>query len=110
MSNEIVSQLGFDAGAAISELRKLDSALKSTDKNLGSLAAGFAVFNSKAGQTPAAMAALAKSAQTLGASLGGVPNAANAAGSSLKNLVSPQTGAQLAATGAQVQRLTTSVG
>jgi TP901 family phage tail tape measure protein len=106
MSNEILSTLGFDASKAISELKKLDSALASTDKNFGNLALGMATFNSKAGQVPATLAALAASAQKLGASLGSVPGAAGAAATNLKALTSVNVGQ----TTQSVERLTTSVG
>ncbi len=108
MSDQIISQLGFDAGNALAELKKLDSAFKATDKSLGSLAQGFAAFNSVTASTN--LSKLASQAQGLAGALGSVPGAASAAANNLKQLTSPALASGVAANVQQVQRLTTSVG
>lgn len=64
MSDEILSQLGFDASGAISELRKLDKQFTSSDGSLGKFAQGLSAFNPIAAKTASGLQKLAADADT----------------------------------------------
>lgn len=72
MSDQIISQLGFDAGDAISALKKLGKELLSLDGNLGKAAQGLTTFNPIADKSSTALKKLESDA--------------NAAANAIKNL------------------------
>lgn len=62
MSDEIISQLGFDASGAISALKKLGKELEALDGSLGKAAQGLSAFNPISDKTGTALAKLAQDA------------------------------------------------
>ena len=105
----IIQELGFDASKAISELRKLDTAMKSVQGRADLMADAFKNLNAVTAATPGAFAQLAQSAGNLQSSVSKVAPAANAAAKALPAVASPAVQQQFAATVQHSQRLTTSL-
>src|SRR5579872_5801732 len=76
MSDQILSQLGFDASDAISQLRKLGKELQGLDGSLGKAAQGLTAFNPIADKTGTAIQKLASDANAAAAAIKNLAGAA----------------------------------
>src|SRR5579872_3727878 len=76
MSDQILTQLGFDASDAISQLRKLGKELQGLDGSLGKAAQGLTAFNPIADKTGTALQKLTSDANAAAAAIKNLSGAA----------------------------------